>query len=91
MQDANTQEEMRQYYHNTITSVEKILGDLKERNEENDEELQGKVSSLISKVENNNEKLICTICSPGYYVDSDGKCVNFLNKLQIISNCESHV
>jgi len=56
MQDANTQEEMRQYYHNTIASVEKILADLKERNEENDEELQGKVSSLISKVESNNEK-----------------------------------
>ena len=56
MQNENMQEEMRQYYHNTIASVEKILADLKERNEENDEELQKKVSSLISKVESNNEK-----------------------------------
>jgi predicted ATP-dependent endonuclease of OLD family len=56
MQNENTQKEMRQYYQNTITSVEKILADLKERNEKNDEELQDKVSSLISKVEGNNEK-----------------------------------
>ena len=56
---------------------------------------QSSISNSCLKCEfandkNNNEKLMCTICRPGYYVDSDGKCVNFLNKLQIIPNCEKH-
>ena len=56
MQNSSTREEMRQYYSNTTSTVEKILTDLKETNNRNDEELQKKVGALIANIESNNNK-----------------------------------
>ena len=56
MEKTSTQEEMRQYYSNTTSSVKKILDDLKKTNEQNDKELQKKVEAFISNVEKNKEK-----------------------------------
>ena len=58
MQNSSTREEMRQYYSNTTSTVEKILTDLKETNNRNDEELQKKVGALIANIESNNNKLV---------------------------------
>ena len=33
------------------------------------------------------EKLVCTICHPGYYLNNDGKCINYLNYMERIQNC----
>ena len=33
------------------------------------------------------EKLVCTLCSPGYYLDSNGNCVNYLEYIEKIPNC----
>ena len=35
----------------------------------------------------NKEKLICTLCNPGYYLDSNGNCINYLEYVEQISNC----
>ena len=35
----------------------------------------------------NKEKLVCTECYLGYYMNSDGKCVNFLHYLKKIPYC----
>ena len=56
MQDYSTRDEMRQYYSKTTSTVEKILGDLKKTNEQNDKELQEKVGLFISNIQKNKEK-----------------------------------
>ena len=33
-------------------------------------------------------KLICTLCIPGYYLDSQGNCISLLNKITMMTNCE---
>ena len=33
---------------------------------------------------NNNEKLTCTLCKPGYYINSEGKCISYIDKIQKI-------
>ena len=35
----------------------------------------------------NTEKLSCTLCNPGYYLNSEGKCIFYLNFLERIPNC----
>jgi len=37
--------------------------------------------------DDNTKKLVCTICSPGYYLNNDGKCINYLNYMERIQNC----
>ena len=39
---------------------------------------------------NNDDKLVCTFCLPGYYLDQEGKCISILNKIEIIENCNRH-
>ena len=39
---------------------------------------------------NENDKLVCALCAPGYYLDSEGKCLSFINKIKKINNCNSH-
>ena len=39
------------------------------------------------KNDNLAEKLVCILCKPGFYLNSKGKCINYLNYLQQISNC----
>ena len=56
MQNSSTREEMQQYYLNTTSTVEKILTSLKEKNIQNDEDLQKKVGALIANIESNNDK-----------------------------------
>ena len=33
------------------------------------------------------EKLVCTLCKEGYYLDNNGNCVNYINNLEKIQNC----
>ena len=41
----------------------------------------------IIKNEDNREILICLYCKPGFYMDSEGNCINYLIYLQEIPNC----
>ena len=41
----------------------------------------------FTKINGNTEKLVCTLCLPGYYLNSDGKCIYYLNYLEKIPNC----
>ena len=34
---------------------------------------------------------MCTLCKPGYYINSEGKCVNFINQIEKIDNCAIHI
>ena len=43
------------------------------------------------KKENDIEKLECTICPYGYYLNSEKKCINFMDKIETIPNCKSHL
>ena len=44
----------------------------------------------FSKDEKNSKELKCLLCKEGYYVDSDGKCTKFLDKIETIPNCNLH-
>ena len=37
-----------------------------------------------------NEKLVCTLCKSGYYLDSEGNCINLLKYLEKIPYCEDY-
>ena len=37
---------------------------------------------------NNDDKLVCIFCAPGYYLDQEGKCISILNKIEKIHNCK---
>ena len=39
----------------------------------------------------NNEKLICTLCKPGYYLDSNGNCINYIKYIKKIPNCQRYI
>ena len=39
----------------------------------------------------NKEKLTCTLCPLGYYLNSEGKCISFIKDIKTIPNCESMV
>ena len=39
---------------------------------------------------NNVEQLLCTICIPGYYLNSDNKCVSFKDKIKLLPYCRRH-
>ena len=43
------------------------------------------------KDNNNNEKLSCIVCYNGYYLDSNGNCINFIDNIEIIPNCDSQI
>ena len=43
------------------------------------------------KDKNNVETMTCTFCSPGYYLNSENKCVNFKDKINLIPNCHFHI
>ena len=34
--------------------------------------------------------LVCTLCRPGYYLDNNGNCINYLNNIMRIDNCREH-
>ena len=36
------------------------------------------------------EKIVCAFCNNGFYLDSNGNCVNFIEYLEIKDNCYSH-
>ena len=36
---------------------------------------------------NNEGKLVCTLCSSGYYLNSNGKCESFIDKIETIEYC----
>ena len=35
-------------------------------------------------------KLMCTLCAPGYYLDAEGKCISYIDKILKIPNCDKH-
>ena len=43
------------------------------------------------KDKNNVETITCTLCSPGYYLSSENKCISFKDKINIIQNCQMHI
>ena len=44
----------------------------------------------IKKNNDNNEKIICNLCKPGFYLNSEGKCIDYLKYLEKIPNCERY-
>ena len=36
---------------------------------------------------NGADKITCILCPYGFYLDSEGKCISFIDKIEIISNC----
>ena len=42
------------------------------------------------KNSDNTEKLVCSICKPGFYLNSEGKCINYLQYLERIQNCSEY-
>ena len=42
------------------------------------------------KDDKNPKELQCLFCDIGYYVDSDGMCINFIDKIETIPNCNRH-
>ena len=44
----------------------------------------------LDKDNTNINKLKCTICSIGYYLDSNGNCISYTDKLEKIPNCDSY-
>ena len=51
---------------------------------------QNDLSDLCLKCEYKT-KLVCTLCIPGYYLDSQGNCISFLNNITIITNCQNKI
>ena len=41
--------------------------------------------------EGSSEKLVCTLCKPGYYLDSNGNCISYMNYIEKIDNCEEMI
>ena len=39
------------------------------------------------KKDDNTEILVCKLCKPGFYLNSEGDCINYLNYLKPIQNC----
>ena len=52
---------------------------------------QYELSDKCLKCRFTNDKLMCTLCKPGYYLDSEGKCISYMNKIKIIPNCKEHI
>ena len=48
-------------------------------------------SAYKFQMNGNEEKMVCAFCNNGYYLDSSGNCVNFLQYLEIKDNCCSHL
>ena len=42
------------------------------------------------KDKDNKEKLTCVLCITGYYLNSEKKCISFIDKIEIIPNCFKH-
>ena len=42
---------------------------------------------LKCKFETDDKELKCNLCPPGYYIDSDGNCINFADKVETLPNC----
>jgi hypothetical protein len=42
------------------------------------------------KDDKNSKELKCLLCGNGYYVNSDGRCISFIDKIETIPNCISH-
>ena len=40
------------------------------------------------KDKNNIEIITCSACSPGYYLNSENKCISFMDKINLIQNCK---
>ena len=36
------------------------------------------------------EKFVCTLCTSGYILNSNGKCISLTDKLETIKNCDKH-
>ena len=41
----------------------------------------------LIKDANNNNKIVCVICPLGYFLDSDGNCYSYIDKLEQLPNC----
>ena len=37
------------------------------------------------------EKIACLLCNPGYYLNSEGECIDYSNYLKEITNCEEYI
>lgn len=44
----------------------------------------------IIKDKENNDKFICTVCALGYYLNSEGKCISYVNDLEKFPNCKEY-
>ena len=44
----------------------------------------------FKKDNNNSKELQCLLCDSGYYVNSDGICISFIDKIETIPDCNSH-
>jgi len=39
----------------------------------------------------NNEKIVCSLCQKGFYLDDKGNCIKFVDYLEIIPNCHEYI
>ena len=44
----------------------------------------------FNKDNKNSNELQCLFCINGYYVDSDGRCISFIDKIETVPNCNRH-
>ena len=44
----------------------------------------------FSEDNNNSKELQCLLCKSGYYVNSDGMCISFVDKIETMPYCNSH-
>ena len=48
------------------------------------------LSESCLKCQFEDDKLKCIECSPGYYLNTEGKCISFIDKIEKIPNCNIH-
>ena len=48
------------------------------------------ICKFINEPTDNENKLQCTLCEPGYYLNSRGECINYLNHIKPIPKCSDY-
>ena len=44
-----------------------------------------------NKNKENSKNITCTLCKPGFYLNSEGKCINYIKYLETIPNCKRYL
>ena len=44
----------------------------------------------FNKNNDDTRNIICTLCKPGFYLNTEGKCINYIKYLEIVPNCQRY-